>query len=150
MSISPQRQAVLDWLEGFNKWDADAIAAPMSDESFEHQLLPTSLNRPRRSKQEFVDYIRNDVVFLLRDFKVTVDEIIEEPGKVVVQASSTAQSTTGFPYYNEFMIIFHLQLSAVDGVPRITLIKEFVDSAFTVNFFAEEKVRIAASKGSTE
>ena len=70
MSVSPQHEVVLAWLEGFNQLDVNAIAAPMSDERFEHQLLPTTLKRPRRSKQEFIDYIRNDVVPLLKDFKV--------------------------------------------------------------------------------
>lgn len=54
-SPSPQLQAVLKCIDGFNKWDPDLIIADTSDD-WKHHTLPRSLGIPVRNKEEWKSY----------------------------------------------------------------------------------------------
>lgn len=55
------------------------------------------------------------------------------------QGSNDGVSTTGLPYTNEYNFIF--DVVEVDGQWKITHVKEFVDSQFSIKFHAEEVKR---------
>lgn len=59
---------------------------------------------------------------------------------ISLQASSTATSTTGVPYANEYMVIFRLR-GVEDGTIKIESTKEFVDSQASTEFFPAEMKR---------
>ena len=48
-------KVALAWVQGFNTLDIKAIAAQYSD-SLQHYILPASLGRPVRGKQEWTEW----------------------------------------------------------------------------------------------
>lgn len=92
---------------------------------------------------------------------MTIHEIVEAPGRIVfhvsmcgagvecrihislsVQASSKGTSSTGAPYDNEYSLFFHVAPQPT-GPPKVSMVKEFVDSKFSVAFFIAEEKRQA-------
>ncbi|KAF9555051.1 hypothetical protein CPC08DRAFT_696004 [Agrocybe pediades] len=140
---SPYRRAFLEWMEAYNAWDADRIMA-CYDESLVHTILPKSLNRPVRNKEECGKYLREDVMPMFKSFKVTVHEIFEDGPRISAHASSVGESCTGAPYANEYNLIAHFATVAPDSgaLPKIIQVKEFVDSAYGLKFFPEERARM--------
>ncbi|KAF8589497.1 hypothetical protein K439DRAFT_1253540, partial [Ramaria rubella] len=137
---SPELQTALKWIDGFNCWDIDQITSVLSND-YTHHILPKTLGVKSRNKEEFREYFTG-ILPMFQDFKVTIHEIVEGAGKLVIHASSTATSTTGYPYANEYNLILHL-VSQGEGLPKISMIKEFVDSKFAVEFFVGERKRQA-------
>jgi len=43
---SPALATVFAWVDACIAWDADAISATLSDEEYEHVVLPASMNMP--------------------------------------------------------------------------------------------------------
>lgn len=138
---SPQLKTVLRWIDAFKNWNLDELVATMSDD-YTHYIFPRSLNQPVRRKQEFAAYFQT-LPRLFDSFNVTIEEIIECPGKVLIHASSVGMTTTGAPYANEYNLTFHLK-SGDD--PVIFCIKEFVDSKYSFDFFPAERARQAARR----
>jgi len=65
------------------------------------------------------------------------------------QASSAGETATGTPFANEYMLIIHF-VPAKNGsgeLPKMSIIKEFVDSGYTLKFFPEERAKVAAAGG---
>ena len=53
---SPQLQPILEWVNACNALDVDRIAATMSDETYEHVVLPASIGfPPRPTKKAWLD-----------------------------------------------------------------------------------------------
>lgn len=57
-------------------------------------------------------------------------------------------SVSGAPYTNEYMIVAHfvpapppLNPNMPRALPKMWLVKEFVDSSFSLKFFADERAR---------
>lgn len=65
------------------------------------------------------------------------------------QGASTGESATGTPYANEYMIIIHFvpPREGGDGLPKMSVVKEFVDSGTAVKFFTEERAKAAKAAG---
>ena len=59
-----------------------------------------------------------------------------------LQARGAGATITGHPYTNEYIFIFTLQPSINGGEPKISYIKEFIDSLYMSQFFVEEVERI--------
>ncbi|KAG5652914.1 hypothetical protein H0H81_003114 [Sphagnurus paluster] len=144
---SPNIQTTLAFLRGFNDWDVEKLSATF-DESLVYHVLPKSLGRSPRSKEEFVAYYRQIVIPLFKRFHVTVHELVEEGSAVIFHASSVGESVFGTPYANEYMISLHFvpPKEGGDGLPKISVVKEFVDSAFSGKFFSEEFAKLQAAK----
>ena len=53
------------------------------------------------------------------------------------KATSTAKSSSGLPYINEYMMFFHITSDSGSGRLKITNVREMIDSLFTANFFKE-------------
>lgn len=50
---SPELQAVLSWIDGFNRWDFDHVKAATTDDCM-HHVLPRSLGIAPKTKQEYI------------------------------------------------------------------------------------------------
>ncbi|KAF8070379.1 hypothetical protein FPV67DRAFT_1668238 [Lyophyllum atratum] len=74
--------------------------------------------------------------------------------KAIFIGSSIGESATGSPYTNEYMLIIHFTPPAEgsDGLPKMSLVKEFVDSGTVLKFFTEERAKAdkAAAAGIAE
>jgi len=140
---SPQVVAVLQWIAAFNRWDMRAVADTLSDEGYEHIILPLSLKVPSRNKQQWLDNFEREYKPMFTNFAVTVHQITDTHTRVVVHASSTAESATGHPYNNEYMLTYHLAEDAY-GNQKIYRVEEFVDSGNSALFFQGERQRMAA------
>lgn len=59
------------------------------------------------------------------------------------QASLQAESVKGTVFSGEYILIFHfmpkLPTDDVDALPKICLVKEFIDSAASAKFYIDEK-----------
>lgn len=68
------------------------------------------------------------------------------------QCSSTGESATGTPYVNEYMLIIHFvpPKEGGDGLPKMSLVKEFVDSATAVKFFTDERAKVAKATAAAQ
>jgi hypothetical protein len=82
-----------------------------------------------------------------RSFHVTVHELVEDAAanSITMWASSTSATDIG-PYANEYM----LMLSFDDDGRSITHFLEFVDSAFTLDFFARLGAHVDEPQGEKE
>jgi ketosteroid isomerase-like protein len=65
-------------------------------------------------------------------FHVTIRDLIEDnsSNKIVVWASSEAETVAGQPYGNEYMLMLHFNETG----NKVTSFMEFVDSAYTLGF----------------
>ncbi|KAH8104840.1 hypothetical protein BXZ70DRAFT_623247 [Cristinia sonorae] len=137
---SPQLQAALHWINALIETrDVQDLESAITDD-FAIQVLPKSLGRPQLHKEEYLKYSNSFTFHVVRDFEATIQEVVETADKVVLHASSKATSATGFPYSNEYIIIFHLALQP-DGQYKVKYLKEFVDSQFSTEFFPAERKR---------
>jgi len=136
-------RAFLAYIDAFNAWDLDLIL-DCYDEQLEHRILPQSLGRPVLNKRQYREYLKG-ILPLFKRFKVTIHEVVEADEKMTIHASSVGESASGSPYANEYMIIIHfIPLPSSAGphvLPKMRLVKEFVDSAVSVKFFAEERAK---------
>ncbi|KAF5385845.1 hypothetical protein D9615_002328 [Tricholomella constricta] len=142
-SPSPQVQTLLAYCDALNEWDLDQVAA-VFDDSLEHHILPKSLGRPVLNKKQYLTYFAG-VMPLFKSFHLTLHEVIEAGNVITVHGSSAGDSATGAPYKNEYMLIIHFAApkEGGDGLPKISRVKEFVDSSAVTKFFTEERAKAA-------
>ncbi|EJD41618.1 hypothetical protein AURDEDRAFT_169277 [Auricularia subglabra TFB-10046 SS5] len=114
-------------------------------QDYTHYILPDSLGMPVNTSKEA--YLANLTLTLgmFTAFTVTTKEIVEETGKIAFHATSTGTSATGASYANEYILIVQFREDE-SGTPKISCVKEFVDSQFSVAFFAAERERIAKAQ----
>ena len=134
-------QTALRVMEGYNKWDIEAILAPR-DVLCTQVVLPMALNRLPQTNDEYRQGF-SSIMHLFTGFHVTIHEIVEDPKRnsVLIHASSKATTPLG-PYANEYMIVFNL----TDDHERVLHIKEFVDSSVSVNVMSKLREYAAAQK----
>ncbi|KAG5650998.1 hypothetical protein H0H81_010257 [Sphagnurus paluster] len=127
-SPSPNLQTTLLFVEALNEWNFSKVA-PLFDDSLEHHVLPKSLGRPVLGKEEYLINFKKAMP-LFKYFNVR---------RYV--GSSAGESVSGSPYGNEYMLIIHFAppKEGGDGLPKISKIKEFIDSARVLKFFEEER-----------
>ena len=53
---SQQLKVVLDFLDTIKRWDFDALSKQFTSD-FAQQILPASLGSPRRTKNEYIEYL---------------------------------------------------------------------------------------------
>ncbi|KAI0081028.1 hypothetical protein K474DRAFT_1704304 [Panus rudis PR-1116 ss-1] len=141
-SSSPQVQAAVQWLTALAESDFATFDTLLTDD-YVHTLIPRTLKAPDRSKKEYLDYLKI-VLKAFTDFKFEVHEVIESETGVAIHASSSAGTTTGHSYTNEYTMFFRLKKNA-DGKIQITGVKEFVDSLYSAGFFPAESERQKAA-----
>ncbi|KII95580.1 hypothetical protein PLICRDRAFT_96072 [Plicaturopsis crispa FD-325 SS-3] len=151
---SPNVRAVLSYIAALNNKDVNRETLEHIQSHFhprlEHHILPRSLGRPVLTKNQYGDYYVA-VRKMYADFEVTLHELIESAKGdcVVVHATGHCVSKTGARYINEYTTFFYMAPSPAydpEGLPKFILIKEFVDSHSSLEFFKAERARVAARK----
>jgi len=116
------------------------------DDSLEHRILPKSLGRPVLNKKLYGEYL-GGLLPVFKTYKMTLHEVIEAGDTIVVHASASGLSMADTTFTNEYNITMHfVPPENGEGLPKITFVKEFVDSENIVKFFAEEREKSAAAK----
>jgi len=152
---SPNLQAALAYIDARNNWfsSADCVSAvermmSMFDEDLEHRILPRSLERPVLNKSQYKVYV-NELLRFIREYTISLHEVTETiDNSIIIHASSVGTGLSGAKFSNEYMIFLHMKPSDnPEELPKISKVKEFVDSKHTVEFFREERRRVGAAVG---
>ncbi|KAG5634819.1 hypothetical protein H0H81_000612 [Sphagnurus paluster] len=133
-SPSPNIRATLAWVDAYNELDVNKLSA-LVDESLQFEVLPKSLGRPISNKEEYLTNFEKHIIPLFKRF----------------HASSEGESVLGSVYKNEYVIFLHFvpPKEGGDGLPKISVVKEFTDSHTTLEFIKEEQARAAANAKKT-
>ncbi|KAL4243025.1 hypothetical protein ABKN59_011250 [Abortiporus biennis] len=133
-SPSPGLKVALAWMDHLTSKDYEAISSIMSAD-YKHTILPNSIGLgATRSKEEILKFWE-ELSAPLEGFQFIVHEIIENPTKIAVHASSTAGSPKG-TYTNEYVFMFYTTEKA-DGTWKLDAIQEFLDSKYTSDYFGD-------------
>lgn len=122
-------------IEGYNKWDIEAIMAPRAA-SCTQRVHPVRLGRPFLNNKEYREWFAS-IQHAFHHFEVEVLDLVEDQAhnKVAVHAKSRAQTAIG-PYQTEYMIVIQM----TDEQDEALSIKEFVDSGYVEEFHARLKM----------
>lgn len=128
----------LAFIAGYNEWNMDAILAPRAENCM-HRVYPARLSRPNMNNTEYRTYF-SAFLPLYKDFNVMIIDayVDESANRVALQATSTATSVIG-PYANEYV----LMLKMTECQDKIYEVREFVDSEYSAQFFANLTAYIA-------
>lgn len=144
---SPYLRAFFAYVDALHAWDFDRLMQCF-DESLEHRILPKSLGRPVLNKRQYGEYFKGTMPLFVK-FRLTIHEVIEAGHRMTVHASSKGESIAGAPYANEYTMIIHFTpapISLTPGedppLPKMMLVKEYVDSAASQKFFIEERAKM--------
>jgi len=121
--LSTRRKTTLEILEAYESWSLDAIMSFRTPDCV-HEVLPTSL--PQMDNEGYRTFFAA-IMPRVWNFKLTIRDIIEDPeaNKVVVFASSTADSKAGVGSYGQQYV---LSFEFDEAETRIRKMVEFVDS----------------------
>jgi len=136
----------LTFIKAMERWRRDEAMA-LFDDALVHRILPESLQRPVLSKTGYGNYLTGVMPFFGPKFKVTIHEVVEAGHKMAVHCRSQGKTGTGKTYENEYCFFIHFvpldrgvdpysPLAPGEELPKIELIKEFVDSTATRGLFA--------------
>ncbi|KIJ51379.1 hypothetical protein M422DRAFT_43928 [Sphaerobolus stellatus SS14] len=139
LATSLQLQTTQNWIRAFESYDVDTLFS-MVTEDFTYNMIPSTLGHPQRNKAEFARYC-NALKHAFGNFKIGYDEVIENPGKIVLQWTTNGVSRTGLPYSNEATTMFYFIQDSSSGEFKISTVKEFIDSKGISEFLAQEKSR---------
>lgn len=136
-------QTAFKAIDGYQKWDIDAILAPRADQCTQ-QVLPYRLDRPVLGNDEYRKYF-STIMPYFKSFHIEILDTVEDTqnSKVAISARSKGESVLG-PYGNEYMLIFHM----TSDHKKVLNIKEFVDSGYSDEYF--QRLRAYISKTETE
>ncbi|KAF9047699.1 hypothetical protein BJ165DRAFT_1315924, partial [Panaeolus papilionaceus] len=142
---SPNLRAFLSFIDALHRWDFDDIM-DCFDETLEHRILPQSLGRPVLNKKQYAQYFR--AIFpIFKSWRATIHEVLESGNAISVHVSSKGESVNGTPYIQEYALLIHYAPQTDPNVlPKMTMVKEYVDSAFSIKFFAEERAKMEKLK----
>ncbi|TCD71716.1 hypothetical protein EIP91_005482 [Steccherinum ochraceum] len=126
---SPQLAAVLRWLNAMATGDLAEAKAVHTDDSV---LVPgpASLKVPPIEGKKALVEMYSKVLPTMTSFTITIKDVTEAPGKVVVHALGDAKTSYGYHYANEYMYTFHLAAQG-DGSFKISKLLEFTDATIT-------------------
>ncbi|TKA65024.1 hypothetical protein B0A55_10565 [Friedmanniomyces simplex] len=132
-------------VDGYNKWDIDAIMAVRADNCI-HHVLPKSLGREPRNNEDYRKYFAS-IMPLFKDFTIwSENEIYDvQAKKAALHMSSTATTPIG-DYSNEYAIFFTF---TEDGT-KLTQMDEMVDSAYSGKFFGDLNAFVKEHGGDAE
>jgi ketosteroid isomerase-like protein len=134
-TLSSQKSTAQTFINAYNAWDIEAIMGYRAPECVQ-QALPSSMGKPAKNNTEYRKYLEK-IIPLFLNFTVTVHEEFHdaEARTSIIHASSRAITRIG-SYSNEYALF----LSFTGDGKKITKIDEFVDSAYSSQFFAKLKV----------
>lgn len=143
LSPSPNVQAMLSYIQATSMLDPPQVLRHF-DDRLEHHYYPKSLQRPVLNKSQYAEYLAV-VTSLLSEFKPTIHELIEAQDTIIVHASLRGRTRSGAPYTNELitMAYFRPPEDSIpnDGIPKIIMMKEFLDSTIAKVFVRDERER---------
>ncbi|THV06168.1 hypothetical protein K435DRAFT_849268 [Dendrothele bispora CBS 962.96] len=143
-------QTLFAYVEARNSWheSPDSFLA-LFDDNLEHRILPQSLEKPVLNKKQYRELISGLLRFI-KAYKMTLHDVIETEDTIVAHASSVTQGVYGTCSTSEYMITLRFAPPSEGELPKISYVKEFVDSLSSVEFFKEERRRaqLAKSQGS--
>eukprot|EP00918_Siedleckia_nematoides_P040272 GHVU01087397.1.p3 GENE.GHVU01087397.1~~GHVU01087397.1.p3 ORF type:complete len:149 (+),score=38.54 GHVU01087397.1:1060-1506(+) len=142
MAMSKRREVAIEAINAFGAWDIERIMACGTEDCI-HHIVPSSLNRPEQSNAEFRAYF-SGIMPLFKNFTPTIKTIVEDDAAntVAIWCSSKADSVIG-PYGNEYMILLHFNPEG----DKVTRFVEFIDTAFSKDFFGRLGKWAAEKKG---
>ncbi|KAK4906881.1 hypothetical protein LTR49_024031 [Elasticomyces elasticus] len=113
-------------IDGFRKWDIDAIMAPRAD-NCTYQALPKSLGLPPLNNKEYREWYTAEIIPLMQNFDVEVHTTLHdaEARKSMIHGFSTATSPVG-PYRMELC----LMMSFNEAGDKVVKMEEMFDSAY--------------------
>ncbi|TCD71820.1 hypothetical protein EIP91_003163 [Steccherinum ochraceum] len=126
---SPQVSAALKWVEGVASANFDLLASAIADD-YEHVLQPASLGAPPIHGRDAVVQMYKNILPKLQGYVMTILEIVEGQGKVVVHTIGEADAQFGFHYKNEYLFTFNVVKQA-DGTHKVNKVQEFTDVEVT-------------------
>jgi ketosteroid isomerase-like protein len=122
-------QHIVDGSGRYGKESFDKAFALVS-EDFEIEVLPTSVKMPKMKLPRYRKWLEPMVADLFTDFTMKVLETTAQDNRVMIEATSSAETKDGRPYGMEYRISFKF-----NDQGKITLQKEYVDSLFTARFY---------------
>jgi ketosteroid isomerase-like protein len=138
-SLAAQQMTAQTFVNAYNAWNIEAIMEYRTPDC-QQQVLPFSMGKPAKNNTEYRSYFES-IMPLFSNFTVKVHNEFHnaEARTSYMHASSRAETAIG-TYANEYAVV----LSFTKDGTKITKIEEFVDSAYSAQFFA--KLAISASK----
>lgn len=94
------------------------------------------------TREEFMPRLRRAVHVWTEPLVMTIDAVIAEPGRVVVQARSRGVLITGAEYTNSYMFLVEFDLSG-----RIRHVREYFDVKRLENYYRPAVALWQASQG---
>ena len=144
MASNPSQlhQTAMRVIDGYNKWEIDAIMAPRADKCTQ-QVLPYRLNRPVLDNTQYRSFFSTLLPYF-KSFNVEILDVVEDTqnSKVAISARSKGETVIG-PYGNEYMLIMHMTSDHL----KVTCIKEFVDSGYSDDYFRKLREHISKAEG---
>ncbi|ROW15308.1 hypothetical protein VPNG_03042 [Cytospora leucostoma] len=131
MSNKPTRREIaIEVIEAYRSWDIERIMAYRTDDCTQ-EVIPKSLKQTPQDNATYRKYFAS-IVPLFQDFQPTIHEIVEDEreNKAFIWVSSKGETVIG-PYGNEYTILLYFN----DAGDKVEKIVEFVDSAYTKEFF---------------
>jgi ketosteroid isomerase-like protein len=122
-------QHIVDGSGRYGKESFDK-AFDLVSEDFEIEVLPASVKMPKMKLLRYRKWLEPMVADLFTDFSMKVLETTAQDNRVVIEATSSAETKDGRPYGMEYRISFKF-----NDQGKITLQKEYVDSLFTARFY---------------
>jgi len=140
---SPQLKLVKNLFDAFTSFDLVNLACHLSKD-FQYNALNGVADLAELDKEGYAGFI-GGVFGGVTKLDVTFSEIIEAPGKVIVQGSISAQTASGATLPYDALAI--ISIKEEDGEPQVLSIKNFPDTQMhnTLMAFA---AKAAAEKGS--
>jgi len=140
MTADTLKATISNLISAYNSWQIDSVVSDTwRSPSCIHQMLPASLELGPMNNDQYREYFGR-VIPSLQGFHITVYDMIidEKERKAVVHVDSTAESAVG-PYKNELILFLRF-----DEEGKVVRIEQFVDSQYSVAFFAKLGVHVAA------
>jgi ketosteroid isomerase-like protein len=122
---SKRLSATHAFLTSYSKLSPEALLENFSP-NFTHQVLPSSLNIPKRDRQAFAQHATG-FTKLFKSFNMVPERVFEDPSSntVIVYAKMIGELHAIGPWENECVLIIEMS----EEGEKIERLREFVDSA---------------------
>ncbi|KAK5996388.1 Monooxygenase AgnL5-like protein [Cladobotryum mycophilum] len=118
--------------DGYNEYTADAVLRVRAPECV-HAIWPTSLNRPSKTNDEYREFF-GPLQKLMKNYEVKIHKIINDAENHMLALYATGRGeSAAAPYQGEYVFF----LTFTEDGEKITLIEQFVDSAFAQSYLVK-------------
>jgi len=106
-------------------------AFALVSEDFEIEILPSSLKMPKMKLLPYRAWLEPMVKDRFVSFKVHIAHATAQDNRVVIEATSEAETKDGRDYGQEYFLAFEF-----DEAGKIRRVKEFTDSLYSSRFYS--------------